>query len=161
MSVSCLRTQVVKQGPGERNYHIFELLLQDSNIGQVNLQGLSSFQYLQSRRTDDDNLKAEYNEVVEALAKVGFSDEEILDIKRILATILLLGNFEFSDTSSDKAEITTTDELGRAAENLGVDPENLRIGFMTKRLEVVGQAIIQELSVQDVSPAPPPSQKIK
>merc|ERR1712078_658641 len=109
-----LRTQVVKQGPGERNYHIFELLLQDSNIGQVNLQGLSSFQYLQSRRTDDDNLKAEY-EVVEALAKVGFSDEEILDIKRILATILPLGNFEFSDTSSDKAEITTTDELGRAA----------------------------------------------
>lgn len=84
------------------------------------------------------------------MKKVGFSDTEIVEIQQTLAAILLIGNFEFQDTSSDTAQIVNTADLENAAANLGVDSEKLRVGFMTKRLDVVGQSIIQELNVKDV-----------
>uniref|UniRef100_A0A8D3CVK4 Myosin X, like 1 n=1 Tax=Scophthalmus maximus TaxID=52904 RepID=A0A8D3CVK4_SCOMX len=104
--------RVVRQNPGERNYHIFYALLAGANKEHKGLYFLEdpaeSFHYLsQSGCLKDKSLndKELFNSVMEALKVLEFTEEEIRDMFKLLSGVLQLGNIEFMTAGG--AQITT------------------------------------------------------
>uniref|UniRef100_A0AAZ3QLU0 Uncharacterized protein n=1 Tax=Oncorhynchus tshawytscha TaxID=74940 RepID=A0AAZ3QLU0_ONCTS len=106
------KNRVVRQNPGERNYHIFYALL----AGLYFLsEGPESYHYLsQSGCVKDrslDDLKL-YDSFMEALKVMQFSEEEIRDVFKLLSAVLLMGNIEFMTAGG--AQITSKGGENRA-----------------------------------------------
>uniref|UniRef100_A0AAZ3RGN9 Myosin X, like 1 n=1 Tax=Oncorhynchus tshawytscha TaxID=74940 RepID=A0AAZ3RGN9_ONCTS len=104
--------RVVRQNPGERNYHIFYALLAGANKEHRELYFLDdppeSFHYLsQSGCLKDKSLddKQLFNSVMEALKVMEFTEEETRDVFKLLSGVLQLGNIQFMTAGG--AQITT------------------------------------------------------
>ncbi|MGH0121066.1 UNVERIFIED_CONTAM: hypothetical protein FKN15_069269 [Acipenser sinensis] len=105
------QNRVVRQNPGERNYHIFYALLAGSSQEQKESYFLSdpeSYYYLRQsgcvkdKSLDDTQL---FNCVMAALKVMEFSVEEIRDVFKLLSGVLQMGNIEFMMAGG--AQITT------------------------------------------------------
>lgn len=147
------KARVVLQGPGERNYHIFELLLNGgkSLAGMLKLSADANYGYLVNRDTDVKRMQEEWDEVIAAMPKVGFTEEETLNIWKVVAAILHLGNVAFKETGTgETADIADKAPLSSAAENIGVQLNNIKDGFMTSKIQVGTEVIIKELNMADV-----------
>uniref|UniRef100_A0A9J8BUS8 Myosin X, like 1 n=1 Tax=Cyprinus carpio carpio TaxID=630221 RepID=A0A9J8BUS8_CYPCA len=112
-----------QQNPGERNYHIFYALLAGASKSQKETYFLEDspelFHYLnQSGCVKDRSLhdKQHFDDVMEALKVMEFTDEEIRDMFKLLSGVLQLGNVEFMTAGG--AQITT--QQGES-ELLGLD----------------------------------------
>lgn len=147
------KARVVKQGPGERNYHIFELLLVGGSdlASKLKLSASASYGYVANRDPNTARLKEEWAEVSAAMPKVGFTAEETESMWHIVAAILHLGNVTFKESSSgDTADVATPDVLANVAANLGVQPDSIKEGMMTSKIQVGSETIIKELNVDKV-----------
>lgn len=114
------------QGKGERNFHVFELLLRGmgNKLGSYHLDNISTFQYaqlsstlaparislflhsyLKNRSEEVDRQMSEFNEMEEAFPDIGFTEEEIENIHRMIAVVLLLGQLVFVEAAGDTSEV--------------------------------------------------------
>uniref|UniRef100_A0AAY4BF39 Myosin X n=2 Tax=Denticeps clupeoides TaxID=299321 RepID=A0AAY4BF39_9TELE len=129
------RNRVVRQNPGERNYHIFYALLSgvDRDHRELFLLGeapecyhyLSQSGCVKDRSLDDKQL---YDS--EALQVMAFSEEEIRDVFKLLSAVLQMGNIEFMTAGG--AQITTK---GGTEDGGKINPGGLlRIGFTPSAL---------------------------
>uniref|UniRef100_A0A8B9L0L7 Myosin X, like 1 n=1 Tax=Astyanax mexicanus TaxID=7994 RepID=A0A8B9L0L7_ASTMX len=143
------QNRVVRQNPGERNYHIFYALLGGADKGQKETYFLEdppeSFYYLnqsgclKDRSLDDKQL---YDSVMEALKVMEFTEEEIRDMFKLLSGVLQLGNIEFMTAGG--AQITTKqgDEL------LGLDSFQLSEVLTQRSMILRGEEICSPLTVE-------------
>ena len=56
-----------------------------------------------------------WEELVSAMGMIGFAEEEIGAIKRIIAAILHLGNVQFTSKGDDECQVKNAEVLGRVA----------------------------------------------
>ncbi|XP_062865654.1 unconventional myosin-Ig [Trichomycterus rosablanca] len=99
------KSRVIKQHEGERNFHSFYQLLRGGSAELLKSLHLNNnpAEYVYTKQgasvtmssTDDRSC---YRAVSSALKVIGFSQEEIGSVYKILATILLLGNVQFEST---------------------------------------------------------------
>uniref|UniRef100_A0A7N6AC52 Myosin X n=1 Tax=Anabas testudineus TaxID=64144 RepID=A0A7N6AC52_ANATE len=95
------KNRVVRQNPGERNYHIFYALLAGTNNQQREAFGLNhpeTYHYLRQSGCFADktiNDKGTFQDVLNAMRTMQFTEENIGEILRLLAGILHAGNIEF------------------------------------------------------------------
>uniref|UniRef100_A0A9J8D4F7 Myosin X n=1 Tax=Cyprinus carpio carpio TaxID=630221 RepID=A0A9J8D4F7_CYPCA len=93
--------RVVRQNPGERNYHIFYALLAGTSAEQresFSLTPPEGFHYLgQSGCVKDKaiNDTETFQEVLNALRTMQFGEENIKEVLRLLSGILHVGNIDF------------------------------------------------------------------
>nr|XP_057947426.1 unconventional myosin-X isoform X3 [Doryrhamphus excisus] len=147
------KNRVVRQNPGERNYHIFYALLAGANKEHKSLYFLEdpaeSFHYLsQSGCLKDKSLndKELFNSVMEALKVLEFSEEEIRDMFKLLSGVLQLGNIEFMTAGG--AQITTKQVVTNASELLGLDAFQLSEVLTQRSIILRGEEICSPLTIE-------------
>lgn len=95
------KSRVVFQAPDERNYHIFYQLCAARNIWKsLHLDHQDKFHYLnqgQSATIEGVNDLETFEETVQALTILGFSERKQTDMFKIFAAILHLGNVTFNE----------------------------------------------------------------
>mmetsp|Transcript_20530 Transcript_20530/g.43017 ORF Transcript_20530/g.43017 Transcript_20530/m.43017 type:complete len:1459 (-) Transcript_20530:62-4438(-) len=104
------KSRVVKNNPGERNYHIFYQLLSGATSQQLaswNLTKASDYNILNQGALTIDNVddKQEFKEVLRALDTVGAKREDVEIMLQLLAGILHLGNVEFEVDEHENSQI--------------------------------------------------------
>ncbi|KAK2826424.1 hypothetical protein Q5P01_020638 [Channa striata] len=147
------KNRVVRQNPGERNYHIFYALLAGANKEHKGLYFLEdpaeSYHYLsQSGCLKDKSLndKELFNSVMEALKVLEFTEEEIRDMFKLLSGVLQLGNVEFMLAGG--AQITTKQVVTNASELLGLDAFQLSEVLTQRSIILRGEEICSPLTIE-------------
>ncbi|XP_047201439.1 unconventional myosin-X isoform X3 [Girardinichthys multiradiatus] len=147
------KNRVVRQNPGERNYHIFYALLAGASKEDKSLYFLEdpaeSFHYLsQSGCLKDKSLndKELYNSVMEALKVLGFTEEEIRDMFKLLSGVLQLGNMEFMLAGG--AQITTKQVVSNVSDLLGLDAFQLSEVLTQRSIILRGEEICSPLTIE-------------
>uniref|UniRef100_A0A671KQT4 Unconventional myosin-X-like n=1 Tax=Sinocyclocheilus anshuiensis TaxID=1608454 RepID=A0A671KQT4_9TELE len=142
-----LRNRVVRQNPGERNYHIFYALLAGASKETYFLEDSPElFHYLsqsgcvKDRSLDDKQL---FDDVMEALKVMEFTEEEIRDMFKLLSGVLQLGNVEFMTAGG--AQITT--QQGEV-ELMGLDSFQLSEVLTQRSMILRGEEICSPLTVE-------------
>ncbi|XP_070969378.1 unconventional myosin-X-like [Oncorhynchus clarkii lewisi] len=147
------KNRVVRQNPGERNYHIFYALLAGANKEHRELYFLDdppeSFHYLsQSGCLKDKSLddKQLFNSVMEALKVMEFTEEETRDVFKLLSGVLQLGNIQFMTAGG--AQITTKQVLSNVSELLGLDCFQLSEVLTQRSMILRGEEICSPLTIE-------------
>lgn len=140
------QTRVTRPLPNEKNYHIFYQMLAGLNKeerGRLHLEGytIANLNYLRcgDTRQDEREDAARFQAWKTCLGILGIP---FLDVVRVLAAILLLGNVRFVDGQKlEKLEVEGETELNAVAALLGVSARELFQGLTTKTHNARGQLI--------------------
>ncbi|KAL0966723.1 hypothetical protein UPYG_G00299320 [Umbra pygmaea] len=146
------KNRVVRQNPGERNYHIFYALLAGTNAEQRDAFSLSpaeNYYYLKQSGCIADktiNDKDTFQDVLNAMRTMQFTEDNIREILRLLAGILHTGNIEFMTAGG--AQVSSKTALSRAADLLGLNSEQLAEVLTHKSMILRGEEICTPLTVE-------------
>uniref|UniRef100_UPI003AAE8E0E unconventional myosin-X isoform X1 n=1 Tax=Centroberyx gerrardi TaxID=166262 RepID=UPI003AAE8E0E len=146
------KNRVVRQNPGERNYHIFYALLAGTNAQQKEAFGLShaeSYYYLkQSGCVADKTINDQdtFQDVLNAMRTMQFTEENIGEILRLLAGILHAGNIEFMTAGG--AQVSSKSALGRTSDLLGLNSDQLAEVLTHRSMILRGEEICTPLTVE-------------
>lgn len=109
------KSRVVYQSPEERNYHIFYQLCAAASLPEMKdleLNHQDNFFYTKQGSCPTINAVddlSEFQKTRSALTLLGFNEEQQMDMFRILAGILHLGNVSFVEADSESSGIPKTD----------------------------------------------------
>lgn len=142
------KSRVVKQQLGERNFHSFyQLIYGEPNLHEYGLthQG-DSYDYInqgkccQVPKIDD---KKDYQQVKQAFKIVGFNQDEISIVWKIIAAILHLGNLKFTDVDGEHCSIArSNDSLTWISKLLSCDQSEIS-SALTSRVVATRNEVIQ------------------
>ena len=140
------KSRVVFQMKGERNYHIFYQLLSAAEsfptlAEELKLQSPEMFNYLnQSGVVKIEGLSdySEFEDVLNAMRVLNFSEDEKLEVFRIVTGVLYFGNVKFnavkSSTADEASEIADTDALQHACKLWGVSADKMKNVLVSKNI---------------------------
>uniref|UniRef100_A0A3B5A2U5 Unconventional myosin-X-like n=1 Tax=Stegastes partitus TaxID=144197 RepID=A0A3B5A2U5_9TELE len=148
---SLSKNRVVRQNPGERNYHIFYALLAGADRDHRGwfVQSPESYHYLsQSGCVQDSSLDDQqlFNSVMEALKVMEFTEEEIRDVFKLLSAVLQMGNIEFMTAGG--AQITSKGVVSNVSDLLGLDSFQLSEVLTQRSMILRGEEICSPLTVE-------------
>ncbi|XP_044580374.1 unconventional myosin-IXb isoform X2 [Cotesia glomerata] len=139
------QTRVIRPLPDEKNYHIFYQMLaglsHDERV-KLHLEGynLKNLRYLQHGDTRQD--EAEDAIRFQAWkACLGVLGIPFLDVVRVLAAVLILGNVGFTDGPGVEVTVIGENELSSVAALLGVPPSSLLRGLTSRTHNARGQLV--------------------
>ncbi|XP_044074424.1 unconventional myosin-X isoform X1 [Siniperca chuatsi] len=147
------KNRVVRQNPGERNYHIFYALLAGTNTQQREAFGLThpdSYHYLRQSscladKTINDN--GIFQDVLNSMRTMQFTEENIGEILRLLAGILHAGNIEFM-TAGGAQVSSKSAALSRTSDLLGLNSDQLAEVLTHRSMILRGEEISTPLTVE-------------
>nr|XP_018666876.1 unconventional myosin-X isoform X2 [Ciona intestinalis] len=143
--------RVVRQNPGERNYHIFYQLIQGATPEQRDrlfLMEPGEYHYLnQSGCVSDPTLNdaEDWAALEQALNVIGFKDGQKQDMMSVLSGILHLGNVSFMNAGG--AQVVDTDVIDRTSQLLGIDSERLEAVMKERTMKLRGENITSPQSI--------------
>ncbi|KAM3858015.1 LOW QUALITY PROTEIN: unconventional myosin-Ig [Diretmus argenteus] len=143
------KSRVVKQQPGERNFHSFyQILCGSSNEMRASLhlqKDPAVYVYTRegSGSATSNNDRASHRAVMSALEAIGLSKEEIDSIYRILAAILLLGNIQL-ESDGESVQISGLEAVSHIADLIASEPDNVRKSLLFRTMATGGGEIIEK-----------------
>ncbi|KAF8754802.1 TRAFAC class myosin-kinesin ATPase superfamily Myosin family [Rhizoctonia solani] len=104
------KSRVITRSEIERNFHVFYMLLEGGGGLRDTLLlqgGTQEYEYLNKSRREIDGVddREEWRLLKTALDVVGFTPDEQLDLFRVVAAILHIGNIDISSDRTDQAQI--------------------------------------------------------
>ena len=142
------KSRIVHQNASERNYHIFYQLCggaPDNMRDALGLHAASEYYYL--NRSEFQPIPAfpedkSYARTVNSMDAVGMSPEEQMDVFRVIAGVLHLGNIDIKPAKRGDGSKIASDDPGllAAAEYLGTSPSDLSERIVGRMMKVRGKA---------------------
>uniref|UniRef100_A0A8D3A8U6 Unconventional myosin-VI n=1 Tax=Scophthalmus maximus TaxID=52904 RepID=A0A8D3A8U6_SCOMX len=156
------KSRICRQSPEERNYHIFYRLCAGASEDireKFHLSSPDTFRvwrfyvlYKEKKKylfvsrllhTKSGPLKdpllddqGDFNRMCVAMKKIGLDDTEKLDLFRVVAGVLHLGNIDFEEAGSTSGGCTirkqSSQTLEHCAELLGLEQDDLRVSLTTR-----------------------------
>uniref|UniRef100_A0A4W5RCK2 Myosin IG n=1 Tax=Hucho hucho TaxID=62062 RepID=A0A4W5RCK2_9TELE len=93
--------------------------------------------------TTSNNDRSSHKAVLSALNVIGFSEEEIHSIYRILGTILILGNLQF-ETDSESVRVVGMGDVSHIAELTSTEPDNVTKSLLYRTVATGGGEVIEK-----------------
>ncbi|XP_018428627.1 PREDICTED: unconventional myosin-Ig-like isoform X1 [Nanorana parkeri] len=141
------KSRVLKQQPGERNFHSFYQLLLGAPESLLSSFGLrrDPALYVFTRESANSviNDKSSYKMVVDSMRVIGFTEEEVDSVYKILAAILHLGNLCFT-MDGDCVVLEDEDLVGYFAELTSCHPDAVRKTLLYRTVAAGGGEIIEK-----------------
>ncbi|XP_053532982.1 unconventional myosin-Ic isoform X2 [Ictalurus punctatus] len=150
------KSRVVHQNHGERNFHIFYQLLESGDSSLLTRLGLDMtnpqhYRYLvkgNCPRVSTISDKSSWKAVSKGLTVIGFNEEEVEELLKVVASVLHLGNTLFGEDEYGQTHFTTETPLTYLTELLGVEGSALSEALTHKKIVAKGEEMIGPLTLE-------------
>ncbi|KAJ8384012.1 hypothetical protein AAFF_G00212560 [Aldrovandia affinis] len=148
------KSRCIRQAKIERAFHIFYYLVagvKDKLREELLLEGFSSYRFLvaghvQVPGQQDDEM---YEETLEAMGIMGFSEEERLGIMKVVSTVLQLGNIEFKkERNQEQATMPDNTAAQKVCHLQGINVTEFSRAMLTPRIKV-GREVVQKAQTKE------------
>uniref|UniRef100_A0A1L8EGC1 Putative myosin class ii heavy chain n=2 Tax=Haematobia irritans TaxID=7368 RepID=A0A1L8EGC1_HAEIR len=146
------KSRVINQSSGERNFHIFYQLLagaSDEHLKEMNLtRSLEDYGYLSdgnNGHVSSINDAENFHQVKQAMAVIDFTQMEQTQILNIIASVLHLGNVQFTEEEGN-AKIVNENCVESVANLLGVSLQELKNALTHRTIDARGDVVTSPLN---------------
>ncbi|KAL6053329.1 Unconventional myosin-XIX [Balamuthia mandrillaris] len=155
------KSRIVRQQPGERNYHVFYQLiagLPPDKKRELHLTSAEDYSYTNHSgciQVEDIDDKDRFQDTIKALETVGISKAQQNAIFTILAAVLHIGNVRFENAGGSDAGLKLVDEnpLRLACELLGCDLEGMRHVLTERKVSAANETYTVPMSLEQADGA--------
>ena len=151
------KSRVAIRSENERSFHIFYQLLRggESELKQKLLLTNSpdDYAYLKGTRKDVEGVddRAEWKLLRDAFDTVGFTPEEQLNLFRVAAAILQIGNIQLATDRSEQARITNMPQVEKICHVLGLPEQEFAKALLRPRVKAGREWVTSSRTMRQVS----------
>uniref|UniRef100_A0A3B3ZXF5 Uncharacterized protein n=1 Tax=Periophthalmus magnuspinnatus TaxID=409849 RepID=A0A3B3ZXF5_9GOBI len=148
------KSRCIRQAKTERAFHIFYYMIagaKEKHREELLLEPFSNYRFLSAGHVQipgqqDDEM---YEETMEAMDIMGFTDEERLDILKVCSTVMQLGNIKFNkERNQEQATMPDNTAAQKVCHLQGINVTDFTRAILTPRIKV-GREVVQKAQTKE------------
>uniref|UniRef100_A0AAV2LLG4 Myosin, heavy chain 11a, smooth muscle n=1 Tax=Knipowitschia caucasica TaxID=637954 RepID=A0AAV2LLG4_KNICA len=148
------KSRCIRQAKTERAFHIFYYMIagaKDKHREELLLESFSNYRFLSAGQVgitgqEDDEM---YEETMEAMGIMGFTEEERLDILKVCSTVMQLGNITFNkERNQEQATMPDNTAAQKVCHLQGINVTDFTRAILTPRIKV-GREVVQKAQTKE------------
>ncbi|XP_051776097.1 myosin-10 isoform X3 [Erpetoichthys calabaricus] len=148
------KSRAIRQAKDERTFHMFYQLLAgagDAMKGDLLLEGFDQYRFLSNGfvpvpgQTDKEN----FQETLESMRIMGFHQDEIMSMLRLISAVLQFGNISFrKERNTDQASMPDNTAAQKLCHLMGINVTEFCRAILTPRIKV-GRDYVQKAQTKE------------